>query len=69
MGAQVRAQPGDVSVTDQDVVPWRSPMDGFAPPATAVSGPPYMQPLSEPSELVGEPPWDVSLYRSSAWRS
>src|SRR3954462_12166583 len=68
VGAGVRAQPGEVAVGDQDSVPWRSPMDGFAPPATAVSGPKYVPPLSEHSEPIGEPPWGQSPYRSSAWR-
>ena len=27
-----------------------------------------MQPMSDQPELVGEPPWGESPYRSSAWR-
>ena len=68
IGTIVRAQPGDVAATDQASVPWRSPMDGFAPPATAVSGPKYVPPMPEHSEPIGEPTWGESPYRSSAWR-
>jgi hypothetical protein len=68
VGTSVRAQLGEMPVSDQEVVPWRSPMDGFAPPASAVSGPRYVPPVQEHCEPTGEPPWDVSPYRSSAWR-
>jgi hypothetical protein len=68
VSATVRAQPGDIAVPDQDVPPWRSSLEGFAPPATSVSGPRYVPPISDPSEPIGEPPWCESPYRSSAWR-
>jgi hypothetical protein len=68
IGAGVRAQPGEIAVPDHDSAPWRSPMDGFAPSATAVSGPKYVPPVPEHSEPIGEPPWGKSPYRSSAWR-
>src|SRR5258705_11713965 len=68
IGAGVRAQPGEIAVPDQDSAAWRSPMDGFAPSATAVSGPKYGPPVPEHSEPIGEPPWGKSPYRSSAWR-
>jgi hypothetical protein len=74
--ANVRAQYGDLPLADQPPppqaqqqgVPFRSAMDGFAPPATAVSGPKYIlhdQPQEQP---LGETPWCDSPYRSSAWR-
>ena len=66
--ASVRAQWGDLPAPDQDAVPWRSPMDGFAPSASAVSGPRYVPPVPEHTEPIGEPPWGESPYRSSAWR-
>jgi hypothetical protein len=66
--ASVRAQPGEMPVPNEEVVPWRSPMDGFAPSASAVSGPRYVPPVQEHTEPIGEPPWDVSPYRSNAWR-
>jgi hypothetical protein len=68
ISVSVRAQPGDVAFTDQNSVPWRSPMDGFAPPATAVSGPKYVPPIQDHADPIGEPPWCTSPYRSSAWR-
>jgi hypothetical protein len=68
LGARVRAQSREMPMPDEEVVPWRSSMDGFAPPASAVSGPRYVPPVAEHSEPICEPPWDVSPYRSSAWR-
>jgi hypothetical protein len=67
-GDCARAQPAEAPLADQEMAPWRSPMDGFAPPATAVSGPKYMQSLQDHPEPVGEPPWCKSPYHSSAWR-
>jgi hypothetical protein len=68
VGAIVRAQMGEMPMPDEELAPWRSPMDGFAPSASAVSGPRYVPPVQEHAEPIGEPPWDVSPYRSSAWR-
>src|SRR5215212_4589502 len=68
VGAIVRAQTGEMPMPDEQLAPWRSPMDGFAPSASAVSGPRYVPPVQDHPEPIGEPPWDVSPYRSSAWR-
>jgi hypothetical protein len=68
VGANVRAQLGEPTVEDPGGVPWRSSMEGFAPPATAVSGPRYVPPVQEHTDPIGEPPWGESPYRSSAWR-
>ncbi len=68
-GAMVRAQPGGLPVVDPALPPPRTTLDGFAPPATAVYGPPYAQPLqNRPAPVSEEPPWGESPYRSSAWR-
>jgi hypothetical protein len=66
--ANLRAQLPEPAVGDQGGVPWRSSTDGFAPPATAVSGPRYVPPVQEHADSIGEPPWGESPYRSSAWR-
>jgi hypothetical protein len=68
IGTGARAQPSEMPPPDPDSAPWRSPMDGFAPSATAVTGPKYVPPLQQRPDPVGETPWGESPYRSSAWR-
>src|SRR5689334_3167202 len=64
LAADVRAQSGDLPPPDPaGGVPWRSSMEGFAPPATAVSGPRYVPPVQEHQEPIGETPWCESPYR------
>jgi hypothetical protein len=78
VAVNARAQYGDLPIADQNPpqmqmapqaqdIPFRSTMDGFAPPATAVSGPRYIL-HDQQQEPVGETPWCDSPYRSSAWR-
>ena len=68
IGGSACAQPSELTIVDQNSSPWRSQTDGFPAPATAVTGPPYVQPIPDDPESCAEPVWDAGVYRSSAWR-
>jgi hypothetical protein len=64
-GALVRAQPPEVPVTDQMLLPGPQ-AQGYPPPGGPMPGEEYGPPPG--AEPLGEPPWCDSPYRGSAWR-